>query len=66
MRFEKIANAKGKIQTELGEIAVAFHRENKGTEFLIDVPMGMEAAFVLDGVKETLSSGRNKVFVERK
>lgn len=66
LRFEKIANAKGKIQTEFGEIAVAFHRENKGTEFLIDVPMGMEAAFVLDGVKETLSSGRNKVFVERK
>ena len=64
--FEKIAEAEGKIQTEAGEIAVAFSREKNGTEFLIDVPTGMEATFVFEDIKETLSFGRNKVFIEAK
>ena len=66
MYFEKIAEAEGKIQTEAGEIAVGFSRGKNGTEFLIDLPTGMEATFVFEDIKETLSFGRNKVFIEAK
>lgn len=66
LRFEGISKAEGKIQTEAGEIAVTFNRGKSGTQFLIDLPTGVEATFIFENVKETLSVGRNQLFVEAK
>lgn len=66
LRFEKIAKADGKMQTESGEIAVAFTRDDDGTEFVIDIPSGATATFVFEGVQETLSAGKNRIFIPQK
>ena len=64
LRFEQIPKADGKIQTEAGEIAVAFERTKNGTEFVIDLPQGIAASFVFDDKKYDLSFGRNKLCVK--
>lgn len=63
LRFEKITKAKGKMRTEAGEIAVAFERTEKGTEFEICLPDGAECIFSFEGERRKLASGKNEFFI---
>lgn len=64
LRFEKISKAKGKIRTEAGELAVSFTRGEKGTEFSICLPEGVEGTFVFGNVERALSSGTNRFLID--
>ncbi len=63
LRFEKITKARGEITTKNGVIAVELNGVNKEREFIIDVPQNTRATFQVNGSKQTLKSGRNRIIV---
>ena len=58
LRFEKISQASGSVQTESGEISVAFQRDKKETTFEISLPEGVECEFSFNGTKKELVGGK--------
>jgi alpha-L-rhamnosidase len=63
LRFEKISKAKGVMRTESGEIAVSFARGEKGTEYSIRLPEGVEGTFAFAGVEYALVCGENRIVI---
>ncbi len=56
---EKLDFATGHITTANGKIAVAWQKKNGGTEFIVEVPAGVNAAFICQNKNIPLKAGVN-------
>ena len=57
---EKLQNAKGSIETSVGEISVSWIKTGANLKFEISLPKDITAEFVLNSEKKLLSGGKNE------
>lgn len=62
LNFSKIGKAEGSIETEKGEIGVAFNTEKDGKRFIVRIPAGVKARFIYEGIEKQIETGENEIF----